>query len=1143
MSDTSAAPASSTPSTPHRRRRWLRRLTVLAVVLLVCYTLAGFFGTPLLIKHVVAPRISEGLTGEVNIGGAAFNPFTFDLVLRDVQITDASAAPVVGFARFDGNLKLFSTIIRRGFWFGHALLLEPVVEAEFDDGGALNLASLRAPANGPQASKEPLQTIPRIVINDLRVTNASAKVRDLRFDPPVERAIADLNFEVSVLDTEPTHDNPHSLDARLGDGASLSWSGTTFVNPLTTTGTIVLEGLDLAPFAPYGNRYANLQLRRGTLSFEVDYSIAPVRSGNRLVLDTKQLTLRDVGIAAEGRPVVELGLLELTGVTGDADTREVRVERVRIEGFDATVRREQDGELEVLRLTTAALDGAGGAASDAGRTSAAEPARRRDLDDIEPPLERLLTGLRYLVEDASAAWSLQVEGVEFDGATVRFEDNAARRPVELVATEVEFRAGPISSEDGFRTPLSIRAAVQQGTVQVTGEIDPAQSTLGLAIDATGLDAATIAPYLPPDLPEPFAGVELASATVDVTGRLDATVDAARAATTWEGVLTVAGLETTRDGGAGPVGLDTLTVDGRLEGSSAIESGAIDSTWRGTVELAGARAEATIKGQRLAGSVERVGTDGELVLALGGDAPVISWNGTVGIIGADASSALRDHEVALAVQRAETTGELELALSDSPDATWRGSATVEGLTSRTDTPAQAAVELGAARVDGASVTWSASQRTIEAELLELTAPRLEAIVEAREQGSRGDAAGATDSAADAPATDTLPTIRLGALVVRDGAFDLESRLPEQTIAIAGTGLQIRVENIDTQGGTPSTVDVSTQVADVGVVGVRGDVDPFRELPFVDLDITLTDVPLRPFSSAAEPQLGYVIDSGRLTLTLPLRMEAGRLDADLEASLHDFYLGAKVPSETAPNLPIKLGLDLLRDGNDVISADIGISGDTTDPEFSYGGIVWKAVTNLIAGVATSPFRLIGGLVDGGDDADLSQVAFEPGVSELAEGSAKNLDVLARALQKRPRLRLGIVGVTGPEDEAALRSAELERLVGERTAASGSSEEQALAALLGERLPDAFGSSVPVPPGRIGQTTPPPDEMRRRLLETIDVPATALVALRQERAEAVLAVLTQAGGLDADRARIVAFDAAEQAREIEAAPIAAFELLPGE
>nr|MBF0685396.1 hypothetical protein [Pseudomonas sp.] len=75
-----------------------------------------------------------------------------------------------------------------------------------------------------------------------------------------------------------------------------------------------------------------------------------------------------------------------------------------------------------------------------------------------------------------------------------------------------------------------------------------------------------------------------------------------------------------------------------------------------------------------------------------------------------------------------------------------------------------------------------------------------------------------------------------------------------------------------------------------------------------------------------------------------------------------------------------------------------------------IVWQTLRNLVLRAAQAPFKFIGGLV-GGSEADLSQIAFPTGTSDL-DGQARNaLDTLANALGERPALRLEVEGMSAP------------------------------------------------------------------------------------------------------------------------------------
>src|SRR5690606_14019186 len=65
---------------------------------------------------------------------------------------------------------------------------------------------------------------------------------------------------------------------------------------------------------------------------------------------------------------------------------------------------------------------------------------------------------------------------------------------------------------------------------------------------------------------------------------------------------------------------------------------------------------------------------------------------------------------------------------------------------------------------------------------------------------------------------------------------------------------------------------------------------------------------------------------------------------------------------------------------------------------------------------PFKFIAGLV-GGDQVDLSQIAFAAGSSELDDAARKALDTLVGALQQRPALRLEVEGMAAASSDGPL------------------------------------------------------------------------------------------------------------------------------
>ena len=80
---------------------------------------------------------------------------------------------------------------------------------------------------------------------------------------------------------------------------------------------------------------------------------------------------------------------------------------------------------------------------------------------------------------------------------------------------------------------------------------------------------------------------------------------------------------------------------------------------------------------------------------------------------------------------------------------------------------------------------------------------------------------------------------------------------------------------------------------------------------------------------------------------------------------------------------LAVALLKDRNGVIDIDLPISGTLDDPQFSIGGVILKALGNLITRIVTAPFTLLANLVGGGGP-ELGYVEFTAGRASLSSAS---------------------------------------------------------------------------------------------------------------------------------------------------------------
>lgn len=345
---------------------------------------------------------------------------------------------------------------------------------------------------------------------------------------------------------------------------------------------------------------------------------------------------------------------------------------------------------------------------------------------------------------------------------------------------------------------------------------------------------------------------------------------------------------------------------------------------------------------------------------------------------------------------------------------------------------------------------------------------------------GDGAAAAESGSSAAEGEELPIrVTVGRVVIADGAADFADRSLPLPFSVKIAGLNGELSTIATASTEPSSVSLEGTVDEFGFLRITGSVTPLAPAENTDLRAEFENVAMPRFSAYSVPFAGRKIAGGRLDLDLGYRLTDGRLVGDNNIVLREFELGEKVDHPDAMSLPLGLAVALLKDASGTIDVDLPITGEVDDPEFSIGGIVAKALGNLIVKIATSPFALLGNLL-GVEASELEQVTFLPGRADLTPPEVQKAANLAEALTLRPQLVLELPPVQAPAADArALREAKLEAAVAERVA--GVAQDGEAGGMYAERRREAL-------------------EALFRELATVEDPQSRLDALRAENTRVV-------------------------------------------
>ena len=265
----------------------------------------------------------------------------------------------------------------------------------------------------------------------------------------------------------------------------------------------------------------------------------------------------------------------------------------------------------------------------------------------------------------------------------------------------------------------------------------------------------------------------------------------------------------------------------------------------------------------------------------------------------------------------------------------------------------------------------------------------------------------DKLADTEKTDSPEfAMHIGGIEIKDGSANFADFSLQPNFATALQQLNGTIGTLDNQTNNVAKVDIKGNVDKYAPVTIKGSLMPFDPLKQLDIATSFKHVELTTLTPYSGKFAGYRIQKGRLNLDLHYKITAGKLNATNQLLLEELQLGERVDSPDAVDLPVRLAIALLKDSKGQIALNLPVQGDLNNPEFKVGPIVWQTLRNLITRAVSAPFNFISGLVsDSGEE--LNEVVFAPGEFVINPDAAKSLDILAKALNDRPQLRLEVEG----------------------------------------------------------------------------------------------------------------------------------------
>src|SRR5688572_19765499 len=383
------------------------------------------------------------------------------------------------------------------------------------------------------------------------------------------------------------------------------------------------------------------------------------------------------------------------------------------------------------------------------------------------------------------------------------------------------------------------------------------------------------------------------------------------------------------------------------------------------------------------------------------------------------------------------------------------------------------------------------------------------------------------------------MRIREVRIESGQMNFSDQFIQPNFAADIKALDGTLTGLSTDPNSSAKVDLKGEVGEFSPVTIAGEIQFFAFDRHTDIGMKFENITLPIFNPYSERFAGYNIAKGSLTTDLQYLIEDRKLEAKHHIRIDQLEWGEATESKEAVPLPVKLATSLLKDVDGVIDLNVPVNGTLDDPKFRIGPIVWQIIKNILVKAVTAPFRLLGSLFQGAEDAQFVQ--FEPGEAALDPAAAEQMNALAKGLAQKPEIKLDVpIGVVEELDRPALvdrtvadeissATREIKRIKPDEQTPPPSletlepKERIAVLTTVVENLTGIAPQVAPPPPppegtsrkeARAMEQAATLEALEQQARAAVQVDTLALQRLGQARGEAIQSALLAGGELQADR-----------------------------
>lgn len=253
---------------------------------------------------------------------------------------------------------------------------------------------------------------------------------------------------------------------------------------------------------------------------------------------------------------------------------------------------------------------------------------------------------------------------------------------------------------------------------------------------------------------------------------------------------------------------------------------------------------------------------------------------------------------------------------------------------------------------------------------------------------------------APETSTgpAPVLQIADLEIDGGRVSFRDLTMAKPFEYVVSDIRMRSRDFDPSKRNNLQVDARMQRTGQAKLRWEGTLD---DLNNQNITLVLSNLSLRDFTPYCEHFTAYPVTGGNLTFRSQNVIRNRYLDGTNHLDAFEPKVDKK-RKELKPemNIPLKLGLYVLRDKKGHVKMDLPVGGNLDSPEFSYRKIVLKAIGNVLLKVVTAPFSFLSG-----GNKNLEYIAVDPTQYAFTSEQYASFDQIAQMLKDKPEMQIAL------------------------------------------------------------------------------------------------------------------------------------------